>query len=175
MILAWGAKVSAGFCMEVRRICADLDCDPSHLMACMAFETGETFRADIRNAAGSGAVGLIQFMPSTARALGIEPQTLAGLGDVGQLKYVHKYLAPFKGRLRTLSDAYMAVLWPAAVGEPEGHVLFRRDDPKRPLRYKLNRGLDRNNDGLVTKGEAAGKVARALEKGLRPENRSIEP
>lgn len=39
-------------------------------MAAMAFESGETFSPSIKNAAGSGAVGLIQFMPSTAKALG---------------------------------------------------------------------------------------------------------
>ena len=37
------------------------------LMAVMSFETGGTFNPNIRNAAGSGATGLIQFMPSTAR------------------------------------------------------------------------------------------------------------
>ena len=40
------------------------------LMAVMSFETGGTFNPGIRNAAGSGATGLIQFMPSTAAGLG---------------------------------------------------------------------------------------------------------
>ena len=38
-------------------------------MAVMSFETGGTFDPGIRNAAGSGATGLIQFMPSTAAGL----------------------------------------------------------------------------------------------------------
>lgn len=35
-------------------------------MACMAFETGETFSPNEPNKADSGAVGLIQFMPKVA-------------------------------------------------------------------------------------------------------------
>ena len=43
--------------------------NPDFLLACMAFESGMSFCSSIRNAA-SGATGLIQFMPSTARGLG---------------------------------------------------------------------------------------------------------
>jgi soluble lytic murein transglycosylase-like protein len=35
-------------------------------MACMAWESGRSFRPDVKNMAGSGATGLIQFMPTTA-------------------------------------------------------------------------------------------------------------
>ena len=76
-MLAWGTRVSPEFVESVRAICSYLAIDPSWLMACMAFETAETFRADIRNAAGSGAVGLIQFMPTTAAALGTTTEFLA--------------------------------------------------------------------------------------------------
>ena len=44
--------------------------NPDYLMSCMAFESMETFRADIPNKAGSKAIGLIQFMPKTAIGLG---------------------------------------------------------------------------------------------------------
>lgn len=72
-MLAWGKKVSKPFRDRVLRMGAALQADPSHLMACMAFETGRTFDPAVRNAAGSGAVGLIQFMPATAQALGTPP------------------------------------------------------------------------------------------------------
>ena len=47
--LAWGARVSAEFRARVRRIASNLGCDPNHIMAAMAFETGETFDPAIRN------------------------------------------------------------------------------------------------------------------------------
>ena len=62
-------------------------------MAVMSFETGGTFNPGIRNAAGSGATGLIQFMPSAAAGLGTSTQALAGMSRAEQMKYVEKYLS----------------------------------------------------------------------------------
>ena len=95
-------------------------------MACIAFETAETFRPDIRNAAGSGAVGLIRFMPSTERGLGTSTEALTRMSAVEQLDWVRMYFKPYAGRLKTLSDVYMAILWPKAIGKPEDYVLFTR-------------------------------------------------
>ena len=170
MILAWGKRVSSEFRVKVIEISVELQIDPSWLMACMAFESGGTFRADIRNAAGSGATGLIQFMPSTAQALGTTTNALAAMAPVEQLEYVRKYFLPSKGRLNNLDDVYMAILWPAAIGRTSEYVLFDRADVKHPKRYMQNRGLDWNKDGKVTKAEAAAKVRAKLEQGLRVEN-----
>ena len=67
-MLAWGKKVSKPFRDRVTQIGTSLQLDPNFLMACIAFESNETFSASVQNAAGSGAVGLIQFMPGTAQA-----------------------------------------------------------------------------------------------------------
>src|SRR5262245_63745597 len=73
--LAWGKKVSPAFKRRVIEISAELGMDPNNLMAAMAFESGRTFRADIENPL-SGAVGLIQFMPATAKGLGTSTSAL---------------------------------------------------------------------------------------------------
>lgn len=164
--IAWGAKVSPNFRDMVRRIGVRLGVDPSHLMACMAFESGRTFDPAIRNAAGSGATGLIQFMPQTAAALGTSTEILAALSACQQLVFVEMYFRPWKGRLKTLSDVYMAILWPGAVGKPDSYVLFDEADKKHPKRYIQNRGLDWNDDGKITKGEASAGVAKMLTLGL---------
>lgn len=171
-MLAWGAEVSPAFRARVKAIGDYLEVDPSHLMACMAFETGETFDPSIRNAVGSGAVGLIQFMPATAQALGTSTEALARMSAVAQLNYVERYFAPRRGKLKTLEDVYMAILWPAAVGKPNSHVLFDRKDPRFPRRYVQNAGLDLDKNGRITKAEAGAKVRRKLEKGLLPEHAS---
>lgn len=163
--LAWGAKVSQTFRDRLRWLADDLDLNADALMACIAFETGEAFRADVRNAAGSGATGLIQFMPATARNLGTTTEALARMTAEDQINWVWKYFKPFKGRLRTLSDHYMAILLPSAVGKPEEHALFSGG-----VAYRQNSGLDANRDGKVTKGEASAKVLAKLQKGLLPEN-----
>lgn len=162
--LAWGARVSPEFRVRVFDIAAVLGMDPSHLMACIAFETAETFSPSIRNAAGSGATGLIQFMPATARGLGTTTDALAAMTAVQQLDYVETYFWPYRGRLKTLSDVYMAILWPAGIGKPEDWALW--DKASRPTTYRQNAGLDVNRDGAITKGEAASKVHEKLERGM---------
>ena len=122
MAIAWGAKVSAEFRRKVIDLCEWLGADPSHLMAAMAFETGETFSASVRNRA-SGATGLIQFMPSTARSLGTTTDKLAAMTAEDQLDYVRKYFAPYRNKMTTLSDVYMAILWPAAVAKARGRSI----------------------------------------------------
>jgi murein DD-endopeptidase MepM/ murein hydrolase activator NlpD len=161
--VAWGARVSPLFKARVLAIAEDLGCDADHLMACMAFETGETFSPGVRNAAGSGATGLIQFMPSIATMLGTTTTALAAMTAEAQLDYVARYFLPYRGRLRTVEDLYMAILWPAAIGKPPDHVLFAA--PKKS--YAQNRGLDRDGDRRVTKREAAAAVQAKLVKGRR--------
>jgi hypothetical protein len=162
--LAWGAKVSPVFRERVRWIADTIGCPANALMACMAWESGETFRADIKNAAGSGATGLIQFMPATARSLGTTTAKLAAMTPEDQLRYVYEYFKPYKGRLHNLGDVYMAILWPKAVEKPDNYVLF--DKKKMPTTFRQNAGLDVNKDGLVTRAECLVKVNEKLAKGL---------
>jgi hypothetical protein len=81
---------------------------------------------------------------------------------VAQLDFVQKYLQPFRGRMKTLSDVYMAILFQVAVGKPEAFVLFRSGSKA----YEQNKGLDSNKDGQITKGEAVTKVQAKLSRGL---------
>lgn len=166
--IAWGSKVSPTFKERVLWIADNLGCSADDLMACMAWESAETFRADIKNAAGSGATGLIQFMPSTARGLGTTTAALAKMTPEDQLRYVYKYFQPYAGRLNNLGDVYMAILWPKGVGKPDHYVLFDRS--KSPTTFRQNAGLDVNKDGLVTRAECLVKVNEKLAKGLRDGN-----
>lgn len=169
--MAWGAKVSAEFRARVLWIAEDLQIgDDPHdgadkLMACMAWESGRSFRPDVKNMAGSGATGLIQFMPATARGLGTTVEKLAAMPAEDQLNFVWKYFKPYKGRLKTLGDLYMAILWPKGVGQPADYALFTGG-----VTYRQNAGLDTNKDGVVTKRETCAKVELLLEEGLRQGN-----
>ncbi len=162
--LAWGARVTPRFRERVLAICMYLGIpDPDWLMACMAFESGESFSPNVVNGAGSGAVGLIQFMPATAKALWTTTEALGKMTAEEQLDYVYKYFLPYAGRFRTLSDVYMAILWPAAIGRPDSAVLWSQDS--KPTTYRQNAGLDVDRDLTITKGEAASKVEAKLVKG----------
>lgn len=163
--IAWGAKVSPTFRERVLWIEADLGINADHLMACMAWESGETFSPSKKNIAGSGATGLIQFMPSTAVALGTTTAELARMTAEDQLNYVWKYFAPYDGKLKNLGDVYMAILWPKAVGQPDSYVLFDRG-----IAYRQNAGLDKDKNGKITREECIAKIRDKLRKGLLPSN-----
>lgn len=165
--LAWGRKASQEFRDRLFEICQILGVEPDYLMACMAFESAETFRPDIRNAAGSGATGLIQFMPNTAKGLGTTTEALAAMTAEQQLEYVLAYFLPYKGRLHTLADVYMAILWPAGIGKSDDWTLW--DQASRPTTYRQNAGLDANKDGKITKAEVTSKVLAKLERGRLPQ------
>lgn len=160
-LIAWGAKVSPTFKERVLWIEQDLGVPADALMACMAWESGESFSPKKKNLAGSGATGLIQFMPSTAKALDTTTSELAKMTAEDQLNYVWKYFAPFKGKLNNLGDVYMAILWPKGVGQSDDYVLFDKG-----VAYRQNAGLDKNKDGKVTRGECLVKIQDKLAKGL---------
>lgn len=174
MTLCWGSKVSQNFRDQVRRIASSLQMPQdgaSWLMACMAWESARTFSPNVKNAAGSGAVGLIQFMPSTAVGLGTTTDALAEMTAEQQLSYVLRYFDPYRGKLQLLSDTYMVILWPAAVGKPDSTILW--DQGTRPTTYKQNAGLDGDHNGQITKAEAASRVHDLYVEGLRPTNVAV--
>ena len=157
--IAWGAKVSVAFKVKLIQIAENIGVDPNCLISAIAFETGETFSPSIKNR--NGATGLIQFLPDTAVELGTSTADLAVMTAVDQMDYVEKYFDPYKNRLKTIEDVYMAILWPAAIGKANSWVLFSQPSAY----YDRNSGLDIDKDGHVTKKEAAAMVKAKLLKG----------
>lgn len=189
--MAWGAKVSSTFRDRVVWMSDDLqipaDLGPSALMSCMAFETGRTFSPSIRNGAGSGATGLIQFMPATAlpffhteaeiRLMSADERArkgraacdrLAAMTAEDQLNYVYRYFRPYKGRLKNLGDIYLAILWPGGVGKSDDYVLWNK--ATAPTTYRQNAGLDVNKNGTITRAETLVKIRGMWDEGHLPGN-----
>jgi len=158
------------------------------ILAMMDFETGGTFDPAQKNIGpdgtpetGSGATGLIQFTPKTAEGLGTSTDDLSKMSRSEQLEYVDKHFETnLKGRLGDeggdISDLYMSVLFPVAVGKPDDFVLFGKGaiNEKFEGRYEANRGLDANNDGSITKIEAAAKVIKQRDKNVKSGASSVE-
>jgi len=76
----------------------------------------------------TSAVGLIQFMPKTAKGLGTTVEKLLTMGPKEQLTYVEKYFSNLKGS-RTISsndqgvDWYFLVFYPAAIGKDNNYEI----------------------------------------------------
>lgn len=160
-------NTSDEFKKKVIVIAENLEMDPNFLMAIMSFESGATFSPKVKNKV-SGATGLIQFMEKTAEGLGTTISKLAKMSAENQLDFVEKHFLRFKGKLKTIEDAYMAVLYPKGVGKGKDFVLFKKGSKN----YSQNSGLDLNGDGEITVGEAAKKVAERL--GTANVNETVE-
>jgi len=150
-------NVTPAFISEVEAMAGRLGTKPEYLMAVMSFETGGSFSPGQANNAGSGATGLIQFMPNTASELGTSTSALAQMSSVDQLQYVEKYFmqraGAGNGNLSTLEGVYTSVLYGSPKSDPNS-TLWSSGSTE----YKWNSGLDKNGDGRITAGEAAGAV-----------------
>lgn len=162
--ILWGAKVSTKFKLGVFWIEEKIGLHPDKLMPCIAFETGGTFSPSVKNMAGSGATGLIQFMPRTAQQMGTSTAKLAAMDAVTQLSFVYRYFKAFGNDLSawSLEDVYMAILFPKAIGKANDWPMPWKYGS---IAYKQNAGLDLNKDRTITKGEAAAGVKRMAELG----------
>jgi hypothetical protein len=170
--LAWGKKVTPAFRTKVRKIAANLGVNASHLMTIMAFETNRSFSPK-QTTKSSSAVGLIQFMPPTAKQLGTTSKKLKAMSAIKQLDYVEKYFKQFKKKkFKTLTDVYLAVLYPAAMGKSKNHVVFDGTSSSKRQRgyYLANRLLDKDKDKKVQQREIAAFIHRYLKEGLKKGN-----
>ena len=149
--------------------------DSTDLLANMAAESG--ISPSIKNKTG-GAVGLIQFMPSTAKDLGTSSEELSKMSAVEQLKYVDKYFkqvgldksakeAKSKGKKVTASTLYSKVFLPLYADAPEDTVLGKKGSPELLKGtnltlgkiYEQNSSLDVDHNDIIQKFELGSKIA----------------
>ncbi len=163
----FGKHVDAKFKSKVAAIATRLGAETDHLMTVMAIETSKyennkvtyTFSPSIKNP-NSSAVGLIQFIESTAKGLGTSTAKLAKMTAVAQLDYVEKYFKPYKGKIASVADVYLAVFYPKAMGKKDAYTL-------PDWAYQANKGLDKDKNGKLTRGEIAAYVKGKLETGRK--------
>lgn len=143
----------AQFEEKVRRVAVQLDVPPEWLMSVMYMES--RFNPAVSNYRGSGAVGLIQFMVPAVKELNKRMGTKYYMRDIKQmsanrqLDLVYSYLQMVQeryGEFNSLTDLYLGILYPRAMGKAYCHELFAH--PSRA--YRQNKGLDENRDGKVT-------------------------
>jgi hypothetical protein len=132
---------------KVKKISKKLSIPPEWLMAVMYSES--RFDASVANRKGSGATGLIQFMPATAKELNTSVEHLRNISPTHQLDFVYRYQANVRssyGDFGSLTDLYLAILYPKALEEDYCFTLYS----KPSIHYANNRGLDEDKDGRVT-------------------------
>lgn len=110
-------KAGAPLAREIVKVAARVGAHPFDLANLINFETAGTFSPSVKNRI-SGATGLIQFMPKTARSLGTTTESLARMGQVEQMFWVEKYLKQFRKDKGTVQALFMSVFYPKAMSWP---------------------------------------------------------
>jgi len=135
------------FMVAVNTVSQKYQIKPEDLLAVMYRESALDPAAVNKS---SGATGLIQFMPKTAESLGTTTSALRMMNRAGQMQFVDKYFEQVglpKGADRGTIYAYVFLPGIAAKGT---NTLASVNDPNTKKYYDANRGLDKNNDGLIT-------------------------
>ena len=150
---------------QFRSMAARLELDPRNLLGPIASESNCSPAAHNPG----GAVGLIQFEPSTLRDLGWNAGTdaFAQLTVSEQLPYVERYFQARIGALRaahgTMGAIYTAMFLPALISHAvdQTYVLCGQHGPLA-WAYAANKSFDVDRKGLVTVGDLVGSAERAL-------------
>jgi hypothetical protein len=134
------------FIARVQSIADELNLNPNWIMAVMYKESRLNHQAVNTF---SGATGLIQFMPSTAAAMGTTTAALKAMTNVQQLEFVKAYLKPYANRIRSFVDTYFAVFFPVVIGRPADTIL-QTNNLSPGIIAAQNPGMDANKDGKIT-------------------------
>lgn len=111
----------------------------------------------------TNAVGLIQFIPDTARELGYDTEEIYDMSATEQLDLVEKY---YKNKVKPgddIADIYMATFMPAAKYKPDSFVLGNIKGGRvfklsMAAIYRQNKMFDTDNDGIFTVGDVRNKI-----------------
>jgi len=164
-------NITPEFISEVEAMAERLGTQPEYIMAVMSFESGGSFSPSIRNPV-SGATGLIQFIPPTARGLGTSTAELSRMSPVEQLEFVEKYFSQpqYAGKLGSVEGLYSAVLSGQAKPNPDDTL---PNFVRGHINYTQNAPLDINGDGRITSGEASSEVVSRLYGGVADVQRQL--
>ena len=164
-----GAQPSGDFMTEVGKVASNLGIDASNLIAIMKSES--SLNPQAVNPV-TGASGLIQFMPNTAKSLGTTVEEIRKMTAVQQLPYVEKY---FKSvRVQPGSSAGRLYAYVFLPGRANREVLTQAGENY----YESNKGLDVDRDGKITIADLDARLAKyggSVSASLQPSRPSTGP
>lgn len=162
------------FRWELLRLCKRLGLNADYLATVMAIETGGIFSPTVENP-DSGAVGLLQWTATGAKADGTTQAALRKMSAREQLTIVERRYKPFGHRKLNACDHYLVVFAPARVGKPLDATVY--DDINHPAAYAANKGLDKSDppDGVITVHEACAPMYREIAKAKKRPRIEVTP
>lgn len=139
------------FVSKLKQVSKALKINPNWLVAVMFKESGISPVAPNKM---SGATGLIQFMPDTAKGLGTTTDQLKRMSAIDQLDYVYKYYKPYTGKIKNYTDLYSVTFYPYMIGKDSDYIVGSERSKKRVKSIaKQNKAIDINKDQEVSYDE----------------------
>jgi hypothetical protein len=108
------------FVEYLTKISAILSVNPNWLMYIFDSESGVKPNAVNPN---GGATGLIQFMPSTAIALGTTTERLKQMTATEQLYFVMKYYLRYANKISSIEQLYLINFYPYALNQTNNYII----------------------------------------------------
>src|SRR6266403_355412 len=108
----------------------------------------------------SGASGLLQFIPSTARGLNTSVEEIRKMPALNQLDLIFKYFEKYTGKIHSVEDLYMITFYPIGLGKDDDDALGGKKVAQQ------NPGVDLNKDGQITVGEFKDYVKKDIPKNV---------
>lgn len=142
---------SGDFMSEVNRVSSRFGVNPSDMLALMRSESSLNPQAVNPT---TGATGLIQFMPATARSLGTTTEALRQMSAAEQMKFVERFFESV--RLPQGASAGQLYAYVFLPGRARRDVLTVSGEAF----YDANRGLDMDSDGRITIADLDARMAR---------------
>ncbi len=147
-------NLTQGFFNKVVAVAKRINCDPNDLMCLMNSESGVKTTAVNKR---SGATGLIQFMPATAKGLGTSCSALKAMSPEEQMVYVEKCIMNSKkaaglGNQKIGAGTLYALIFLPARANRD---IVTTSGEKY---YSSNTGLDMDNDGKISKADLAKRI-----------------
>ena len=129
----------------IRDVCDSLGIATNHFYTIIKLESSGNKKAINKK---SKAVGLIGFLPKTAKRLGTSTEQILEMSNRDQILLTYKYFKSVsKGKkLKGMCNVYLAVLYPDAVNKTEEYVIGK----KGSYTVKWNKALDLDNDSIIT-------------------------
>lgn len=153
--LAKSYTLSDLFFKKLIKICLKYNINPADVLTVMYSESRVNPGAVNKN---GGAVGLIQFMPSTLKFFGASQEEINNFNlksAEDQLDWVEKFIkstiAAYGNVFNNAVTFYQSIFFPASIkkGTDLDTVIIDRNNPKQTHIYDVNKGLDMDKDGLI--------------------------
>jgi len=122
-----------GFVEKLKQVSTALGISPNALVGIIRHETNNTFNPRAKAPGKHGAVGLIQFIPKTAKRLGTSTEALEKMSGTQQLDYVYKFYKDVGVKPgMDIGDLYMLTFMPAYAHKSPETVLGKKGGGRLP-------------------------------------------